>query len=123
MLLRRCLCLALCLTLWAAAQAEGVLLLTTSPSPPGRFVALEQSAREHGVALRTRFVEKIAPDELGPALWQGADLVLIDAPRQHIEDFVRGRLAPRPVPGRDRPRRRLGRRRTDRPCRLERYVR
>ncbi len=94
MLLRRCLAFALCLGLWAVAHAEGVLLLTTSPSPPGRFVALEQAAREHGLPLQTRFVEKIAADAMTPALWQGAELVLIDAPRQHLEDFVRGRLAP-----------------------------
>ncbi|MCW5638355.1 MAG: cobaltochelatase subunit CobN, partial [Rubrivivax sp.] len=93
MLLRRCLAFALCLTLCAAARAEGVLLLTTSPAAPGRFIALEQAARAAGLPLRARFVEKIPSDELTPALWQGADLVLIDAPRQHIEDFVRSRLA------------------------------
>jgi cobaltochelatase CobN len=94
MLLHRCLVFVLCLTLWAAARADGVLLLTTSPSPPGRFIALEQAARAHALPLRARFVEKIAADELSSALLQGAELVLIDAPRQHIEDFVRGRLAP-----------------------------
>jgi cobaltochelatase CobN len=94
MLLHRCLVFVLCLTLWAAARADGVLLLTTSPSPPGRFIALEQAARAHALPLRARFVEKIAADELSSALLQGAELVLIDAPRQHLEDFVRGRLAP-----------------------------
>ena len=68
--LLRCLAFAFWLTLSVAAHAEGVLLLTTSPSPPGRFVALEQAAREHGLPLRTRFIEKIAADELTPALWQ-----------------------------------------------------
>jgi cobaltochelatase CobN len=74
------------------ARADGVLLVTASPSPPGRFVALEQAARAMGLPLRARFVEKMAADELNPSLWQGADLVLLDAPRQHIEDFVRNRL-------------------------------
>lgn len=84
--------LLLTLCLWPLARAEGVLLLTTSPAAPGRFVALEQAARAQGLPLRARFVEKIPADELGASLWQGADLVLIDAPRQHIEDFVRSKL-------------------------------
>ncbi|MFT3663566.1 cobaltochelatase subunit CobN [Piscinibacter sp.] len=78
---------------WAfSARAEGVLVITTSPSPPGRFVALEQAARAQGLPLRARFVEKIPADELNASLWQGAGLVLIDAPRQHIEDYVRDKL-------------------------------
>ncbi|MBN8487332.1 MAG: cobaltochelatase subunit CobN [Burkholderiales bacterium] len=80
------------LTTAAGARAGDVLLLTTSPSPPGRFVALEQAARSQGLNLRTRFVEKISPEDLRPSLWHGVDLVLLDTPRQHIEDFVRGKL-------------------------------
>jgi cobaltochelatase CobN len=91
-LLRAALAMLVALCLWPQARAEGILVLTTSPAAPGRFVALEQAARAQGLPLRARFVEKIPADELGAALWQGADLVLIDAPRQHIEDFVRGRL-------------------------------
>ncbi len=83
---------ALLLCLFGTARAEGVLVITTSPSPPGRFVALEQAARAQGLPLRARFVEKIPADELNASLWQGADLVLIDAPRQHIEDYVREKL-------------------------------
>lgn len=83
---------ALLLCTACMARAEGVLVITTSPSPPGRFVALEQAARAQGLALRARFVEKIPADELNGSLWQGADLVLIDAPRQHIEDYVREKL-------------------------------
>lgn len=74
------------------AMAKGVLILTTSPAQAGRFVAMEQAAAKLGLPLRSRFVEKIPSTELSPALWQDADLVLIDAPRQHIEDFVRGKL-------------------------------
>lgn len=90
-LLRLCLAVLL-LGAWRIASAEGVLVITTSPSPPGRFVALEQAARAQGLPLRTRFVERIPADELNASLWQGAELVLLDAPRQHIEDFVRNRL-------------------------------
>lgn len=81
--------------LWAAcglAAAEGVLVITTSPAAPGRFVALEQAARALGLPLRARFIEKIPAAELNATLWRGADLVLLDAPRQHIEDFVRSKL-------------------------------
>jgi cobaltochelatase CobN len=84
--------LALLLGGSSVAGAEGVLLITTSPAAPGRFVALEQAARAQGLPLRARFVERIPAAELSASLWRGADLVLIDAPRQHIEDFVRNRL-------------------------------
>ncbi|MDT7838104.1 cobaltochelatase subunit CobN [Aquabacterium sp. OR-4] len=75
-----------------AGAPGGVLLLTTSPSPPGRFVALVQQAQAMGLPLRAEFVEKLPAEALNPRLWQGTRLVLIDAPRQHIEDFVRGKL-------------------------------
>ena len=75
-----------------AVQAAGVLIITTSPAQPGRFVALEQAAKSMGFSLQARFVEKIPADEFQPALWRGADLVLLDAPRAHIEDFMRGKL-------------------------------
>lgn len=90
-LLRLC-AAALLLVGWGLASADGVLVITTSPAAPGRFVALEEAAKAQGLALRARFVEKIPTAELNPSLWQGADLVLIDAPRQHIEDFVRSKL-------------------------------
>jgi cobaltochelatase CobN len=89
--LRACL-LVLLAMVGPLAAAQGVLVLTTSPAAPGRFVALEQAAQALGLPLRARFVEKIPATELTPALWQGADLVLLDAPRQHIEDFMRNRL-------------------------------
>lgn len=90
--LRSTLVLLAALLLAPVARGQGVLILTASPAAPGRFVALEQAANAQGLPLRARFVEKIPVDELTPALWQGVELVLIDAPRQHIEDFVRGKL-------------------------------
>lgn len=91
-LLRSLLLLCTLVLVGSEARAAGVLILTTSPAAPGRFVALEQAARALGVPLAAHFVERIPADRLNASLWQGADLVLIDAPRPHIEDFVRGRL-------------------------------
>ena len=78
--------------LWLGAAHAGVLVITTGPAQPGRFVAMEAAAREHGLALHARFVEKIPADELNASLWQGASLVLLDAPRAHIEQFMRAKL-------------------------------
>lgn len=91
-LLVRCF-IALCL-LAAALQgrAASVLFITTSPVAPGKFVTLARLAEPMGLRIEARYVEKLPP-EVGPQLWSGADLVLIDAPRPHIEDQVRGKLA------------------------------
>ncbi len=92
-LLRSSLVLLLGLWLGPLAWAGNILVLTSSPAAPGRFVALEQAAQAQGLTLTTRFVEKIPATALTAALWHGVDLVLIDAPRQHIEDAVRGKLS------------------------------
>ncbi|MCA0243164.1 MAG: cobaltochelatase subunit CobN [Proteobacteria bacterium] len=76
----------------AAAQAAGrVLIVTASPVAPGKFVTLAREAQAQGLSIEARYAEKLGA-EPGPALWDGADLVLIDAPRQHIEDYVRAKL-------------------------------
>ena len=74
------------------AQAGSVLFITSSPVAPGKFAVLAQAGAALGLRIEARFVEKLPPGDLTPALWQGADLVLFDTPRQHIEDFVRSKL-------------------------------
>jgi cobaltochelatase CobN len=86
-------CLA---TLWLVVvagqvHAATVLVVTANPVAPGKFVALQRLAEPLGLRIDARYAEKLPP-ETGPSLWDGADLVLIDAPRQHIEEFVRARL-------------------------------
>ncbi len=74
-----------------AAQAARVLIVTASPVAPGKFVGLARQGEALGLQVEARYAEKIAADA-GPAFWDGADLVLLDAPRAHIEEFVRARL-------------------------------
>ncbi len=84
--------IALCLmTVALHGRAATVLFITTSPVAPGKFVTLARLAEPMGLRIEARYVEKLPPD-VGSQLWAGADLVLIDAPRPHIEDFVRGKL-------------------------------
>ncbi|MCX2860401.1 cobaltochelatase subunit CobN [Paucibacter sp. PLA-PC-4] len=73
------------------AQAATVLFVSASPVAPGKFVALAKAAEPLGLRIEARFAEKLGPD-VDAKFWAGADLVLIDAPRQHIEDYVRQRL-------------------------------
>lgn len=74
-----------------AARPPTVLFIAASPVAPGKFVTLAKAAEPLGLRIEARFAEKLAPD-VDAKLWAGADLVLIDAPRQHIEDYVRQRL-------------------------------
>ncbi|WP_425260648.1 cobaltochelatase subunit CobN [Rubrivivax sp. RP6-9] len=74
------------------ARAGSVLFVTSSPVAPGKFAVLAQAGAALGLRIEVRYVEKLPPGTPPPALWQGADLVLFDTPRQHIEDFVRSKL-------------------------------
>ncbi|MGL5630795.1 MAG: cobaltochelatase subunit CobN [Azovibrio sp.] len=72
-------------------KATTVLFIAASPVQPGKFVSLEKIARTYGVRLEVRFVEKL-PAEVDGKLFNDADLIIIDAPRDHIEEYVRTRL-------------------------------
>lgn len=76
----------------AAMAGPSVLVITASPVAPGKFSNLARLAESHGMRLEAKFVEKIATDA-GGELFSGADLVLFDAPRDHIEEFIRARTA------------------------------
>ncbi len=73
------------------ARDTQVLFLAASPVQPGKFVNLERLARAQGVRLQARFAEKL-PTDVDGSLFQEADLVILDAPRDHIEAYVRSRL-------------------------------
>lgn len=84
-----------------AVQAATVLMLTTSPVPAGKFVMLARQAQAQGFELRTVWAERLpvpssashtGAGPTGAALWQGADLVLVDAPRDHMATFIRSRV-------------------------------
>jgi len=75
----------------APALAATVRIVTSAPVAPGKFVGLAREAAAIGLTIEAHYVEKLA-DAPGPAYWDGADLVLIDAPRPHLVEFVRGKL-------------------------------
>lgn len=85
------LCLLL-LTGSGPAAAGRILVISTSPVQPGKFLKLAETARSHGLQLDARFAEKL-PADTGPALFNGYDLILFDTPRDHLQAFVETRLA------------------------------
>ena len=76
----------------AAGWATSLLFVTTSPISPGKFRVLAEAAAPYGLKIEARFVEKLGTIDAG--LWAGHDLVFFDAPRDHIEEGMRARLAP-----------------------------
>ncbi len=74
-----------------AARAATVLFVSASPVAPGKFVALARAAEPLGLRIEHRQAEKL-PADLGASFWDGADLVVLDAPREHIEAYIRQRL-------------------------------
>ncbi len=75
-----------------AAWAASLLFVTSSPISPGKFKLLAEAARPHGIQIEARFVEKLGTVDAG--LWAGHDMVLFDAPRDHIQEQIAARLAP-----------------------------
>ena len=84
------LCLLL-LTGSGPAAAGRILVISTSPVQPGKFLKLAETAKTYGLQLDARFAEKL-PTDTGPALFNGYDLVLFDTPRDHLQAFVETRL-------------------------------
>lgn len=75
-----------------AVPPARVLIVATSPVAPGKFVKLAALGEAAGIRLESAFAEKMSGDA-GPELFKGYDLVLFDTPRDHLEEFVRTRLA------------------------------
>jgi cobaltochelatase CobN len=89
----RILLLAVLLLAQVAAHAAHLLVVTTSPVTPGKFRNLAELAQPYGITVEARFIERLA-QPVDDRFWQGADLVLFDAPRDHIEQAVREKFAP-----------------------------
>ncbi len=75
-----------------AAQADTVLFVSTSPVPHGKFTKLAEIGAAHGFKVEAKQAEKL-PVEPDASLWRGADLVVFDAPRDHLREQMRARLA------------------------------
>ena len=76
-----------------AAQAASLLFVTSNPIPPGKFRLLADIAAPHGIKVDTRYAEKL-PAEVDAGLFRRHDMVIVDAPRDHLRDAVQARLAP-----------------------------
>lgn len=84
---------AFCLLVTAGgAEAGKLLFVGVSPVSPGKFVTLSKIAGQAGLELEARFVEKISV-EAGPEWFVGAEMVIFDTPREHMEELARARLA------------------------------
>lgn len=93
--------LASAAVLFNAAQADTVLFVSTSPVPHGKFTRLAEIGAAHGFKVESRQAEKL-PAEQDASLWRGADIVVFDTPRDHLQDAVRARLA-KALPGLNAP--------------------
>lgn len=71
--------------------ATNVLFVAASPVQPGKFLQLKKAAQKHDITIESYFAEKLdsATDE---KLFEKADFVFFDTPREHIEDFVKGKI-------------------------------
>jgi len=74
------------------AQSADVLFVSSSPVSPGKFNNLADIAKGYDIRVEARFAEHLA-DDAGGELFANYDLVIFDSPRDHIEEFIRGRVA------------------------------
>lgn len=86
-LLRRLLLLALALLLVPWVQARELLVLTAAPVQAGKFQVLSGFAAPVGWRVRHVFAERLTGEE-GPALFNGADFVLLDIPYDPVVETV-----------------------------------
>ena len=75
-----------------ASLAASLLFVTTSPITPGKFRALSAVAAPYGIQIEAQFVEKLSSIDAG--LWHGFDVVMFDAPRDHIQEVIAAKVGP-----------------------------
>jgi len=73
-----------------AASAASLLFVTTSPITPGKFTVLSEAAAPYGVKVDAKFIEKMGV--VDARLWAGYDMVLFDAPRDHIQEAIAAKV-------------------------------
>ncbi|TXI82262.1 MAG: cobaltochelatase subunit CobN [Flavobacteriales bacterium] len=81
----------------AIAQADTLLFISVSPVPHGKFTRLAEIGAAHGFKVESRQAEKLPADQ-DTSLFRGADVVIFDAPRDHLQDQMRAKLA-KALPG------------------------
>ncbi len=93
--LRRTLLIAAALA--SAAHADTLLFISVSPVPHGKFTKLAEIGAAHGFKVESKQAEKL-PADVDASVFRGADVVIFDAPRDHLQDQMRARLA-KALPG------------------------
>lgn len=83
----------LAITAQIAFAAPRVRILTTSPVPAGKFEPLRAMANAQGMALEARYIEKLSAQDLD-AFVTRTDLLIVDAPREHIVTTMLAQLGP-----------------------------
>jgi cobaltochelatase CobN len=75
------------LLLSGLSQARELLVLTAAPVQAGKFKVLDEHAAPLGWRVRHLYAERLTGEE-GPALFQGADFVLLDIPYDPVVESV-----------------------------------
>jgi cobaltochelatase CobN len=76
----------------AATHADTVLFISVSPVPHGKFTKIAEIGAAQGFKVEARQAEKL-PAEQDASLFRSVDAVFFDAPRDHLQDAVRAKLA------------------------------
>ena len=84
-----CLLGALCLS--HSAIAENILIVATSPVPPGKFKAVSEIGQKFGFTVEAKIAERV-PAEQAAKLLENRDFIVFDAARSHMQDAVKGKL-------------------------------
>lgn len=74
-----------------ALAAPTIHILTSSPVPAGKFEPLRNMASQHGIALESRYIDKLSAQDLARFATQ-PDLLIVDAPRDHIVAAITAQL-------------------------------
>ncbi|WP_354684778.1 cobaltochelatase subunit CobN [Cupriavidus necator] len=93
---RRCLYALLCLLMLAGvaqAATPRIAILTSSPVPAGKFAPLRELAQAQGMALEAQYLERMPAPDVAPFI-HGADMLIVDAPRDHIVTAMLQKLGP-----------------------------
>ena len=80
---------ALCL--WHCACAENILIIATSPVPPGKFRVVAEAARPYGITVEAHFAERLSVEQAAKLL-DKRDAVIFDAARSHMQDAIKGKF-------------------------------
>ena len=84
-------CLLGALCIWHSAIAENILIVATSPVPPGKFKAVSEIGQKFGLTVEAKFAERIPAEQVAKLL-ENRDFIVFDAARSQMQDAVKGKL-------------------------------